>query len=1007
MATVVLLVLLAVFLWEPLTTEDGAYTSDDLLQSSPLVRTVPDDYRFGNVMLTDPVLQMHPWLDWNNEQVDEGDLPVWNPYNGAGTPHLANYVSAVLSPFSVPFYVMPWPMALLVSAGLKLLVLGLFTYLFLRKIAVSHVAGLVGAAGFMFAAYNVLWVAWPHPGAAICLPMGLYFAEVAMQSASRVRQRLAWGGYALAVLGSFLAGHPETMFFAWGLVLAYVPVRLLVSGELGDGRERLAKAGQFVVASILAVGLAAVQLLPFVEYLRRSTAYAEGAERAQAHFALAYSGLHGFPNLFGAPSESYYQPLQLVGGIQLPDGARVASNYIESSGFYVGLLVLLLAGVGVVSLVRRQKPAGQTVFGVVAALAAAVWVVYAHDLGGIGHSVAKLPLVELSTINRSHPIWAFAVCCLAAMGVDGLLRAGAGGGRRAWAAAGGVAALGVLMLAGAVLLARHTLDAGGNLGGRVLDPVGKASVDAHLKFVAFTFLAGVAVLVALVGLGGRRWVRGVAGLAVVGVVFAQGGWLLRSHNPTVDEDLIGASSPALEALQRAAGPTEETVSLGALLSADANLWYRLRSPDSYDGVGVRRYEQLQRDLVALPEPLRGTRTLEVLGVRYVASEQVYPTALPAARLPVPRTFNVTLNGLHAVTAVPATQPPGSCQITLELVEGTAGPVAAQAAAPCRKPFTTLSFPPIADSQGKTYTARFGGQADVLAFAPWAQGLVGLEQVDVADDDVALFRAPSVPGRYFSPADSRPVADDDEARRILVSAGFEMGRTALVHDPDTPATTGAAGQVEVVEQRATKVVLRVTRTDPGWLVAIQTSYPGWTALVDGKRTDVERANYAFTAVPVDAGTHEVVLRYRPRSVRYGMIVTAEALVLLVIWLATSRPRAPRARRARPYPVGPDEGAPPSASAASASAASGGPLRPGSRSSAGPGAAGVAEILKYAARPRPTASIAASSSARSAPAASASSPTSTTVAPSAASRRATSAHSSPTMATRPTRSRSMGG
>ena len=93
------------------------------------------------------------------------------------------------------------------------------------------------------------------------------------------------------------------------------------------------------------------------------------------------------------------------------------------------------------------------------------------------------------------------------------------------------------------------------------------------------------------------------------------------------------------------------------------------------------------------------------------------------------------------------------------------------------------------------------------------------------------------------------------------------------------------------------MLRVTRADPGWLVAIQTSFPGWTATVDGQRADVERADYAFTAVAVDAGTHEVVLRYRPRSVRYGLIVTAEALVLMVIWLATSRPRTPRARRAR--------------------------------------------------------------------------------------------------------------
>ena len=384
----------------------------------------------------------------------------------------------------------------------------------------------------------------------------------------------------------------------------------------------------------------------------------------------------------------------------------------------------------------------------------------------------------------------------------------------------------------------------------------------------------------------------------MGVVFTQGGWLLRTHNPTIDTDLVYADSPGLDAVARAAGPTEETVSFGPLLSPDANLWYRLRSPDSYDGVGLKRYEQLQLDLASLPAPLRGSRTLEVLGIRYVASEQVYPTALPATRLPAERTFTANLNGLHTVTVVPGPAPEAAggvggvaCGITLELVDTASGAIAGRSSAPCRKPFTTLSFPPIPDSVGRTYTARFAGQADVLAFAPWAGGMSDLVQVE-GNDKVALFRAPSIPGRYFSPAESRPVGNDAEARRLLAEPGFAMGRTVLVHDESVTATSGAAGQVEVLEQRTTKVRLRVTRSDPGWLVAIQTSYPGWTATVDGRKAPVERADYAFTAVPVGAGTHEVVLRYRPVSVRYGMIVTGEALALMVIWLATAR------RRTRP-------------------------------------------------------------------------------------------------------------
>ena len=893
-AAVVLLVLVGVFLWTPLSS-GGAYSSDDLLQSSPLVRTVPDDFEFSNTLLTDPVLQMHPWLEWNKENLLDGDLPVWNPYNGAGAPHLANFVSAVLSPFSAPFYVMPWTAALLVSAALKLLVLGLFTYLFLRKIALSHLAGLVGAAGFMFAAYNVLWLAWPHPGAAICLPAGLYFAEVAIQARTRVGQRAAWCGYALAVLGAFLAGHPETLFFSWGLVLAYVPLRLLLSRELGGGRQRLAKAGQLVVASALAVGLAGVQLLPFAEYLQRSTAYEEGSERAQAHFDVGYSALHAFPDLFGAPGEAFHEPQRLVGALKLPDGTPLQSNYNESLGFYVGLLMLLLAGVGVVAAVRRRS-----LVGIFLAVAAVVWFVYVHDLGGIGHSLGTLPLVELSAINRSHPIWAFAVCVLAAFGFDAL--AGLGG-RWRMAGATGVAVAGILLIAGAVALARVTIERTDGRGGVVTSPAGLAAVDDHLLAIALTFLAGVAVLATLAAFGDRRPVRVGAGVAVVALVFAQSGYLMRDHNPTIDERLVFARSPGLDALAAAAGPFEETVSVGNLLSADANLWYRLRSPDSYDGMNVYRYEQLRRDLAALPLPMSDARELDVLGIRYVAAENgIYPAALPAAPLQEGTTFTSTLSDLHALTAVIAPAAAGAgadaagCQVTLDLVDTESGETSGRSSAPCRQPYTTLSFPPLPSSAGRTYTVAFGGPAQVLAYVPWAQGIAGLEQVD-GNDRVAVYRAPASPGRYFSPAEARPVTSDDEARRLLVEPGFAMGRTVLVHDDDVPATTGAVGEVEVLEQRATEVRLRVTRADPGWLVAIQNWYPGWTASVDGKRVDLERADYTFSAVAVGAGTHDVVLRYRPVSVRYGMIVTGEALVLMVIWLATARTRTPRARRPR--------------------------------------------------------------------------------------------------------------
>jgi hypothetical protein len=896
----VLLLLLTVFLWKPLST-GGAYSTADLLQGSPLVHTVPPDYKFGNLLITDPVIQMQPWLQWNRDQLRHGDLPVWNPYNGAGTPHLANFVSAVFSPFSLPRYLLPVVPALLLAAGLKLFVLGLFTYLFLRRVSVSHLGALVGASAFMFSAYNVVWLSWPHPGAAVCLPAGLYFAEVAMFARDRLRSRLAWAGYAGAVVVSFLAGHPETLSFAWAVVLVYVPLRLVSTPSL-RGR-RLRQAGAFALAGALAVGLSAIQLVPFLEYLTHSTSYEEGSGRAQTHFDVGYSALHAFPELFGSPHKAFHEPLRFVGALKLPSGEPVRSNFNESTGFYVGLLALLLAAVGAMAAFARRWFVG--IFFVVTAVG---WFVYVHDLGGIGHRVGTLPIVELSAVNRSDPVWGFAVCALAAIGFDWLAAPWRPWPRRRLVVAAAVTAGATLLLGLAVVLARVTLQRTDGREGVVTTALGRAAIDAHLHYIGFTFLAGVAALAVLAAFGGRRFVRVGGSVAVVAVVFAQSGFLLRDYNSTIDRRWFYASSPGLEALRAAAGPSEDSVSVGALLSADANLWYRLRSPDSYDGVGVYRYDVLQRRLNALPEPARSRQMFDLLGVRYVASEYgLWPTAAAAGPLlstgPGPgqaagsgseASFTATVDGLNGIAAFTEGEVHGDCRVTLDLVDTATSGVVARSEAGCKLPFTALGIPTVASSAGHTYVARFGGTADTVAMVAWAAAVPGLAQVQV-NDSVAVFRAPATPPRYVSPPAAVPVRSDEEALGLVSAPGFSIADTALVHaDVDPLEASGAPGTVEVVSQRATEIRLKVDRDAPGWLVARQTWFPGWTATVNGAPAEVERADVAFTAVPVGAGTSEVVLRYRPASVRYAALIGAASLVVLVVWVISGSAR----RRARP-------------------------------------------------------------------------------------------------------------
>lgn len=61
------------------------------------------------------------------------------------------------------------------------------------------------------------------------------------------------------------------------------------------------------------------------------------------------------------------------------------------------------------------------------------------------------------------------------------------------------------------------------------------------------------------------------------------------------------------------------------------------------------------------------------------------------------------------------------------------------------------------------------------------------------------------------------------------------------------------------------------------------YPaGWVATIDGKEAEILRANYAFRALEVPSGEHEIVFRFDPQSYKTGANISRVTSALL--WLA---------------------------------------------------------------------------------------------------------------------------
>ena len=64
------------------------------------------------------------------------------------------------------------------------------------------------------------------------------------------------------------------------------------------------------------------------------------------------------------------------------------------------------------------------------------------------------------------------------------------------------------------------------------------------------------------------------------------------------------------------------------------------------------------------------------------------------------------------------------------------------------------------------------------------------------------------------------------------------------------------------------ILLVSTDSDKILVVSETFYPGWKAFLDGKKTKIYRANYAFRAVFVPEGEHQLRFVYDPWSFKLG-------------------------------------------------------------------------------------------------------------------------------------------
>ncbi len=891
-AFAVLTLACVIFLWEPLTT-GGWYVAGDVSGLGPIVRA--EGASAGRLPQIDVIVDLLPWYQFSGDELASGRFPAWNPYNNSGVPHFANIQTAVFSPFTIPFHVLGMRPALIVSVYLLLMTAGLFAFGLMRHLGTSKPAGIVTALVYMFTGYMMFWLHWPLASVAALLP-GMLWAASAVVRAPDWRRSVR-RGVALMVLVALgvLAGHPETFFFGVLAVAVWSVVAILARTR--EPRAVLARIGVLAGAGLGGLALAAVQLVPFLEYLFQSPTFA--GRQVHVFQSVRWSWIHVFPLAQGSPTMAYAGPYGFH------------HEFHEITVLYVGVIALVLAAVAAVSTLWTRRRAPLAFAGMAAAI-----MVFLYDVAGLGTWVSGLPVMSLMMPSRLAVVWGFCVAVLAGFGVDALRSRGdAHEGLRRRLVIGLVALAGLGVAVQAYRAWHfHEFAAFDSNPQRAL---ARRTLTDHLGFVGVSFVIGAVCVVGLALIQHRRAQR-FALAGVVLVVFTQGAFLLRGQNPTVPEDRFMNFDPRLARIAGQLGHNQTLWFDQARLMPDVNLWIPTYSPDNYDVIGIETYERLYRAMLDPPQSIEiagvelglltgpydpaDVRALQTMGIRRVVSSRGYPAVsesnlgAPGAdvgddgtgrhsfrwHFEPPRALLVYTEGIDDGGVVEATisgeDLPGEIRRRIEIHGGVG----------------VASLPEDLPEAGVLHAdlefAEMAGSDHRIDLASIVASPLGDLELEASVDGFQIFRVPGPSGFVVAPPTTRYVDHNDSAFDEILAPDFDPIGEVVVEDASRAGTVRAGsdpGRVRIEKMTPTRVRATVTRDEAGTALFTQNHFPGWRATVNGQEATVHRANSTFMAVDVPAGTSTVEFRFESSSIAIGFVVSTVAALLALAALVATR------------------------------------------------------------------------------------------------------------------------
>lgn len=334
-----------------------------------------------NGAMPDVVDQIYPWKHFTIETLRHGQIPFWNPYSFSGTPHVANFQSAVFSPFNILFFILPFVDAWNILILTQPLLAGIFMFILTRELKISKAGALIGSIAFMFCGFIVVWMAYGTLGFAILyLPLALFAIEKYLSKNSFKFLLLL----SITVPLSFFSGHFQISLYFLMAIISYVLFKGLTI-------KSIKKTFYLFLSIFLGLTFSLPQLLPSIELYKNSLR----SELFLAVETIPFNYLMTIfsPDFFGNP-------------VTRNDWF---GHYAEWAGF-IGIWPFTLAIYGILR--KDRKVMYFAILGLVS-LTLAIRSPLSSFL-----VLLKLPVISTSALSRIIVIFSFSFAVLSGFGFD-------------------------------------------------------------------------------------------------------------------------------------------------------------------------------------------------------------------------------------------------------------------------------------------------------------------------------------------------------------------------------------------------------------------------------------------------------------------------------------------------------------------------------------------------------------------------------------------------------------